>query len=227
VDHTLQELNRLKDGLPAADKMKLNLDHSGLHKGKVLMTARNINFGYAEEKLWSQPLSFTLACGDRIAIKGPNGSGKTTLMKMIHGTISPVSGAISKTGKALYIDQDYSLLTNTLTVYEQTQRFNSGAMRDHEIKTLLSRFLFTKQHWNQPCEVLSGGEKMRLLLCCLNIDAQPPDLILLDEPTNNLDLQNIEILTAAINAYQGTLVVISHDQVFLEQIHITQVINLE
>jgi ATPase subunit of ABC transporter with duplicated ATPase domains len=227
VDDTLQELNRLKDELPAADKIKLNLDHSGLHKGKILVAARNINFGYTHEGLWSQPLSFALTSGDRAAIKGPNGSGKTTLMKMIHGTISPGSGVISRTGKATYIDQDYSLLTNQLTVYEQAERFNSGALQDHEIKTLLSRFLFTKQHWNRHCVALSGGEKMRLLLCCLNIDRQPPDLILLDEPTNNLDLQNVEILTAAMNGYQGTLLVVSHDEHFLEEIQLTQVIHLE
>jgi ATPase subunit of ABC transporter with duplicated ATPase domains len=73
---------------------------------------------------------------------------------------------------------------------------------------------------------LSGGERMRLMLCCLSIGNQSPDMIILDEPTNNLDIQNIEILTNAINDYQGTLLVISHDETFLEQINIKRKIAL-
>jgi ATPase subunit of ABC transporter with duplicated ATPase domains len=86
------------------------------------------------------------------------------------------------------------------------------------VKIRLNRFLFAKDFWDKPCAVLSGGERMRLLLCCLTIAQQSPDIIVLDEPTNNLDIQNIEILTAAINEYQGTLIVVSHDRYFLEQI---------
>jgi ATPase subunit of ABC transporter with duplicated ATPase domains len=78
----------------------------------------------------------------------------------------------------------------------------------------------------QTCSALSGGEKMRLILCSLTISNQSPDLIILDEPTNNLDIQNIEILTAAINEYQGTLLVISHDQYFLDQIYVEHSIDL-
>ncbi|WP_312133386.1 hypothetical protein [Empedobacter sp.] len=74
--------------------------------------------------------------------------------------------------------------------------------------------------------MLSGGERMRLLLCCLTINSKAPDIIILDEPTNNLDIQNIEILTKAINEYQGTLIVVSHDEAFLEQIKIERTIDL-
>ena len=91
----------------------------------------------------------------------------------------------------------------------------------------LNRFLFDKEYWDKPCLALSGGEKMRLMLCCLTINNQSPDMIILDEPTNNLDLQNVEILTTAINEYQGTLIVVSHDESFLEQINIERSIVLE
>lgn len=77
-----------------------------------------------------------------------------------------------------------------------------------------------------PCGTLSGGEKMRLMLCCLTISNESPDIIILDEPTNNLDIQNVEILTAAINEYQGTLIVVSHDESFLEKINIEKAILL-
>ncbi len=126
----------------------------------------------------------------------------------------------------VYIDQDYSLLDNKLKVYEQAQQFNVSALQEHEIKIRLNRFLFAKDDWDKPCSALSGGERMRLLLCCLTINSQSQDIIIFDEPTNNLDIQNVEILTAAINEYQGTIIVVSHDETFLEQINIERTIEL-
>ncbi|MCG8384447.1 MAG: ATP-binding cassette domain-containing protein, partial [Cytophagales bacterium] len=99
-------------------------------------------------------------------------------------------------------------------------------LQEHEIKIRLNRFLFVKDYWDKPCSVLSGGEKMRLMLCSLNIANQAPDMIILDEPTNNLDIQNMEILTAALIEYRGTLVVISHDEYFLEQINVNRTLDL-
>ena len=94
------------------------------------------------------------------------------------------------------------------------------------MKIRLNRFLFTQSSWDKPCASLSGGERMRLMLCCLTLGNQSPDLIILDEPTNNLDIQNIEILTIAINEYEGTLIAVSHDHYFLEQIHIGRKIEV-
>ncbi|MDM1524333.1 ABC-F family ATP-binding cassette domain-containing protein, partial [Empedobacter sp. 225-1] len=124
------------------------------------------------------------------------------------------------------IDQDYSLINNHLQIYEQAQEFNQTGLQEHEVKIRLDRFLFSKDDWDKPCHTLSGGERMRLMLCCLNIANQSPDIIILDEPTNNLDLQNIEILTNAINEYEGTLIVISHDKTFLQEINIERTIEL-
>ncbi|HEU4551577.1 MAG TPA: ABC-F family ATP-binding cassette domain-containing protein [Chitinophaga sp.] len=222
-----QKLDQLRRELPGADKMKLDLDNSALHKGKRLVTAVDINFAYDGRLLWKQGLHFEINSGDRIAVKGLNGSGKTTLIKMIMGGLQPAAGRISRaTAKVIYIDQDYSLISNACSVYEQAQAFNTGALQEHEVKTRLNRFLFTREHWDKPCTALSGGEKMRLMLCCLSISSQAPDMIILDEPTNNLDIQNIEILTAAINGYKGTLIVISHDAWFLEQVNAARAIEL-
>jgi ATPase subunit of ABC transporter with duplicated ATPase domains len=102
----------------------------------------------------------------------------------------------------------------------------SQELQEHDIRMRLNRFLFSQNDLDKSCNSLSGGEKMRLMLCCLTINNESTDLIILDEPTNNLDIQNIEILTAAINEYQGTLIVISHDEYFLEQINIKKTINL-
>jgi ATPase subunit of ABC transporter with duplicated ATPase domains len=221
-----QDLSQLRASMSDIDKMKVDFDHSTLHKGKVLVTAKDINFGY-DHLLWKEPLNFQITSGDRIAIKGQNGSGKTTLIRMLLGDIQPQSGCIERANtKVVYMDQDYSLIDNNLTVYGQAQHYNSGALQEHEVKIRLNRFLFTKEYWDKPCLALSGGEKMRLMLCSLTISNQAPDMIILDEPTNNLDIQNIEILTAAISDYQGTLLVISHDEYFLKEINVEDSITL-
>ncbi len=228
LDTISQELNQLRKELPDIDKIKMDFDNSSLHNGKILITAKDVNFRYDDQFLWKQGLSFQIKSGERIVIKGSNGSGKTTLIKMILGELQPQSGTIDRVGvKAIYIDQDYSLIDNKLNVYEQAQQFNSGVLQEHEIKIRLNRFLFTKTYWDKPCKALSGGEKMRLMLCSLTIRNQAPDIIVLDEPTNNLDIQNIEILTVAINEYKGLLLVVSHDEYFLKQINVKHSMVLE
>jgi ATPase subunit of ABC transporter with duplicated ATPase domains len=150
------------------------------------------------------------------------------LLKLILGNVEPTCGTIFRAdNKTLYIDQEYSLLNPGLPVYEQAQAFNDAALQEHEIKIRLNRFLFSNGFWDKPCAVLSGGERMRLLLCCLAITVQAPDIIVLDEPTNNIDIQNMEILTAAINGYRGTLLIVSHDRYFLKQVNIERWIDLE
>ncbi len=222
-----QELHDLKSTFTDIDKMKFGFDSSSLHKGKVLFKADNITVAYDKQPLWREELSLQLTSGERIALTGKNGSGKTTLIKVILGDLKPRSGTIFRAeNKSVYIDQDYSLINNQLNVYEQAQSFNFSTLLEHEIKIRLNRFLFTKEDWNKACGTLSGGERMRLMLCCLTINNQSPDIIILDEPTNNLDIQNIEILTSAINAYQGTLIVVSHDEYFLDQINIERTIKL-
>jgi ATPase subunit of ABC transporter with duplicated ATPase domains len=221
-----QELQQLRSAMPDMDKMKLGFDDSDLHKGKLLFKVDELNFNYGAEKVWKQPLNLSLLSGERLALSGPNGSGKTTLIKIILGDLKPEQEVFSAIRHAVYIDQEYSLIDNHLKVYEQAQQFNTGALQEHEIKIRLNWFLFGKDDWDKPCAALSGGERMRLLLCCLTISDQSPDLIVLDEPTNNLDIQNIEILTHAVNQYKGTLLVVSHDEYFLEQTGIERTINL-
>ncbi len=222
-----QELSDLRKELPGVDKMKMDFDGSSLHNGKVLITAKDANFGYGDQALWKQALSFKITSGERIAVRGPNGSGKTTLIKLTLGELQPQQGTIGRASvKAIYIDQDYSLIDNRLSVYEQAQAYNAGGLQEHEIKIRLNRFLFTNEYWDKPCAALSGGEKMRLMLCSLAISNQAPDIIVMDEPTNNLDIQNLEILTTAINEYRGTLIVVSHDEYFLKEINVERYIDL-
>lgn len=228
ISNIARELNDIRKEIPDADKMKIGFENSELHKGKILVTTRDMNFSYDGKELWQQPLNFIIKSGERIAIKGLNGSGKTTLIKIILGELQPLHGRIDHAGvNAIYIDQDYSLIRNQLTVYEQALQFNHGNLQEHAVKSKLTHFLFTKAYWDKPCGTLSGGEKMRLMLCCLTISTEAPNIIILDEPTNNLDIQNTEILTTAINEYKGTVIAVSHDIHFLRESGITGSIYLE
>jgi len=227
IDGISQELQTLRSSLPAVDTMKLGFDNSALHKGKILFRANDINFNYGSRFLWNENLNFEITSGERIALNGLNGSGKTTLIKIILGELIPQAGSVYiADNRSVYIDQEYSLINNQLKVYEQAEQFNSTALQEHEIKIRLNRFLFSKDDWDKPCGVLSGGEKMRLTICCLSINNQAPDIIILDEPTNNLDIQNIEILTASVNEYKGTLIVVSHDEYFLKRVNVKRTIQL-
>ncbi|MGX5686903.1 ABC-F family ATP-binding cassette domain-containing protein [Chryseobacterium cucumeris] len=213
------DLRDLRSSLKNFEQMKVNFNDSNLHSGKVLITAEDLNFSYGKGKLWKENLNLEISSGDRISIKGGNGSGKTTLIKLLLGSLQPSEGRIKKADfNSIYIDQEYSLIDNDSTLYDFVQTFNDSAMQESEVKTLLSRFLFGKDTWDKKCGMLSGGERLRLLLCGLSISNKAPDMIILDEPTNNLDLQNVEILTYSIKDYHGTLLVISHDEVFLGEI---------
>ncbi|HJS01172.1 MAG TPA: ABC-F family ATP-binding cassette domain-containing protein [Flavobacterium sp.] len=227
IDSISQDLQQLRKNVSDFDKMKFGFDNSVLHKGKILFTATEINFNYGLKNLWKENLNFKIISGERIALKGINGSGKTTLIQLLLANLEPQTGTIYRAeNKSVYIDQNYSLIDNNLQLYEQAQTFNNSGLQEHDIKMRLNRFLFSNKHWDKSCKTLSGGERMRLMLCCLTINNQAPDLIILDEPTNNLDIQNIEILTKAINEYEGTLIVVSHDEFFLEQINIQRTIQL-
>lgn len=225
-----QDLSKIRSSLPLAEKLKTNFNSSDLHIGKILVTANEINFHYPEttDKLWKIPLSFQLRSGDRLCIKGNNGSGKTTLLKLIMDELKPTDGNIDCTGFTyIYLDQEYSLIRNERTVLEQVETFNHRRLPEHEVKTILNRYLFPYDVWNKPCSKLSGGEKMRLSFCCLMIADNTPDMFILDEPTNNLDIESIEIITATIRDYAGTVIAISHDKEFLKETMIEQKIELE
>jgi len=223
-----EKIRVMRASLPDRDRMKFGFGASDLHSGKILIAAEGINVRFGEHFLWWEDLHFRIRSGERIALKGLNGSGKTTLIRVILGELEPHTGSIYRAGnKAVYIDQDYSLISDSLTVYEQAQLDNTRSLPEHEIKTRLVRFLFSGDTWDKPCRALSGGERMRLLLCCLTLRAQSPDLLILDEPVNNLDISNMEILSSAVSQYRGTLLVVSHDEHFLQEIGISRSLHLE
>ncbi len=226
--HTLiQDLKEIQNKIPTHNELKIKFENAIIHFGKELITANDLNFGYNNKPLWKQNLNFMIRSGDRIAINGTNGSGKTTLIKLILGDLQPTLGNITRgTFNKLYIDQEYSIIDNKLNILDQIQKYNNCHYTDSELKTILHRFLFPAHSWDKSCEKLSGGEKMKLIFCCLQVSNQSPDIFILDEPTNNLDIQSLEIVTSVIRSYEGTLIVISHDDYFIKEIGITQTIEL-
>ena len=225
-----QDMQNIKSPLPLAEKLKTNFNASTLHEGKILATAKEMNFQYpdAPHPMWTTPLSFQLRSGDRFYIEGNNGSGKTTLLKLICGELAAVNGTLDRIDfSSVYLDQEYSLIHNEYSILEQADHFNRRHLPEHELKTILNRYLFPVATWNKPCKLLSGGEKMRLSFCCLMIADNTPDVFILDEPTNNLDIESIEIITATIRDYTGTVIAISHDKEFLKEINCKSWVKLE
>ena len=217
----------LQNAMPGLRGLQTDFNSSNLHIGKILIVAEQINFGYISSSLWQFPMDIQVRSGDRIHISGNNGSGKTTLVKLLLGELEPTAGTIMRTGFSyIYIDQECSVIDPRLTVFEQTERFNTGNWAEHELKSILNRYLFPYDTWDKGCACLSGGEKIRLLFCCLMIGNNAPDVFILDEPTNNLDIQSVEIITAAIRSYRGTVLLISHDHYFVKEIKINRSIKL-
>lgn len=221
-------LKDTREKLQQRSDLKIALDDSGLHRGKVLVEAEALNFNYGAHSLWRQPLSFRICSGERIAVRGANGSGKSTLLRLILGDLEPTQGRLSRAAfRSLYVDQEYALPDDRLTVLRQVERCNRRNLPDHRLKTELHRFLFPREAWDKPCGVLSGGEKMKLIFCCLLIGDDMPDLFVLDEPANNLDIRSLEIVASSLRQYRGTLLVISHDDYFLHEIGVGRDIVLE
>lgn len=217
----------IQTALPNMRQMKTDFNSPDLHIGKILVTAKDVNFGYGESRLWQDQLNLQIKSGDRIRFSGNNGAGKTTLLKLLLGELEPTEGTITRADfKYIYIDQEYSIVQPHLTVFEQLEQFNLFAKPEHELKMILSRFLFPVGTWDKSCSKLSGGEKMRLAICCLMVSNSTPDLFILDEPTNNLDIQSVNIITAAIKDYNGTVLLVSHDLYFVKEIKINRVVEL-
>ncbi|MCC3157262.1 ATP-binding cassette domain-containing protein [Hymenobacter sp. 15J16-1T3B] len=228
IDGLSQDLQQLRGQLREQQVLKIDLSHSDLHRGKILVDAQGLDFAYpGQPPLWPQPLQLQLRSGQRLRISGPNGAGKTTLLRLLLGQLAPTAGQLHRADFThFYLDQEYSLIDNRRTVFEQLQAYNSRQLLEHELKTVLHYHQFAPESWDRPCAGLSGGEKMKLLLCCLTVSNRAPDLLILDEPTNNLDLGSQQELTEALKTFRGTLLLISHDQHFADDIGVESTIEL-
>ena len=160
--------------------------------------------------------------GSRISIAGENGSGKTQLLKTLQQELATPSPGITNVGHDVpvaCIDQHYDLISRLLTVYENLVNA-TPAVDEESVYKQLGRFQFPEYYLHKPAATLSGGEIARLAFAMATF--RPLDLLILDEPTNHLDIETVEIITEALQAFPGALLVVSHDRVFLEELDITQ-----
>ena len=173
--------------------------------------------------------STTIVRGDRIGLIGPNGAGKSTLLKLIVGTLEPDSGTI-RLGTNLavaYFDQMRSQLDENATLADVinpgSEWIEIGGTRKH-VMSYLGDFLFSPARAQSPVSSLSGGERARLLLA--RLFARPANVLVLDEPTNDLDIETLELLEELLQEYSGTVLLVSHDRSFLDNV-VTQTIVFE
>jgi len=197
--------------------MSLN---SSERSGKVVIEAKNVTYGY-DDKVLIDNFSKVIMRGDRIGIIGPNGLGKSTLIKLLLGELNPQDGTV-ETGTKLevaYFDQLRNRIDDSLTVKENVTDGNEIIElngRSKHVIGYLQDFLFPPDRVNVRAEVLSGGEKNRLMLA--KMFTKPSNFIIMDEPTNDLDIETIELLEDLLSEYDGTILFISHDREFLNNI---------
>ena len=188
--------------------------------GKLVIEAQNAGFGYDGKTVISD-LSTTILRGDKVGIIGPNGSGKTTLLRLLLGDLAPQQGSVrhGTNMETVYLDQLRSQLDDEKTVMDNVA-YGSDFVTINEnrrhIIGYLQDFLFTPDRARSPVKVLSGGERNRLLLA--RLFTKPSNVLVLDEPTNDLDMETLELLEELLMDYPGTVLLVSHDRAFLNNV---------
>lgn len=201
-------------------KINLQLQQAS-NSGKIVIEADNISYGFENNKFIIKNFSTVIQRGDKIGIIGPNGCGKTTLIRLLLNELQPSKGII-KTGTQLqiaYFDQLRTQLNENETVRENVGQGSDTVIINGKIKHIigyLQDFLFSPNRAQSPIKQLSGGERNRLLLA--KLFTKSSNVLVLDEPTNDLDIETLELLEALLVSYPGTVLLVSHDRVFLNNI---------
>ena len=200
-------------------RVAMNLDR-GDSSGKIVVEAENVTKTFGDRTI-VRNFSTRILRGDRIGIIGPNGAGKSTLIKLLLGDLAPDSGKITVGTKlqVAYFDQQRATLNPERTVAQNLSDRGDTILvngQSRHIISYLQDFLFAPARVNSPVKSLSGGERNRLLLARLFM--QPANLLIMDEPTNDLDVETLELLEELLGNYDGTLLVVSHDRAFLDNV---------
>ena len=238
LSNVQSEVKALRDQIKERNQIHINIPEVALPLRKEILELREFNFRYpnSEEFLFVEPITYTLVGPKRIQIVGSNGAGKSTLAKLLIQSIKmgadkvlgEIRGTIQlKTDRVSYLDQKSEILgENTQTLLGSFSDLTPH-LSETERRTRLKRFLFDQEAISKQIWTLSGGEQMRAALACVLFSETPPELLILDEPTNNLDLDSIERIESALTHFGGAIVVISHDLKFLENIGATERLTLK
>jgi ATPase subunit of ABC transporter with duplicated ATPase domains len=229
VQQSEEKLIAAKNSLQQTNTITIDLEKSEVPAGKKVVVADQVNYQFPDQDvLWPQPISFALSGAERLCITGDNGSGKSTLARLMTGNIRAVQGNIYVgVGHIGIIDQKLEMLEEEASILDNIRRFAPSDMAEHDLRIRLGRFLFYHESVFKKVKVLSGGERMRTALACLLATGNSPELLILDEPTNNLDLASIEQVVSALAQFTGAIIIISHDQDFLCDIGITHELHLD
>jgi ABC transport system ATP-binding/permease protein len=195
--------------------------------GTLVIEAKNVSFGYLD-RLVVQNLSTTILRGDKVGVIGANAAGKTTLIRLLLGELVPREGSI-RHGTRLevaYFDQLKATLDENKTVQQNISEYDTIPIngQPRHVISYLEDFLFPPERSRSLVKVLSGGERSRLLLA--KLFTRPSNLLVLDEPTNDLDIETLELLESLLVAYQGTVLLVSHDRAFLNEV-VTSTLAIE
>ncbi|MFB9235547.1 ABC-F family ATP-binding cassette domain-containing protein [Plantactinospora siamensis] len=209
------------------DRIVIDLPDTTVPAGRTVFTGEHLRAEYDGRPVFAGAgVDLSIRGPERIALTGPNGAGKSTLLRLVGGDQRPVSGTATRAdGRVAYLSQRLDLLDPARTVAENLAAF-APALADAARMNLLARFLFRGDRAHLPVAVLSGGELLRATLACVLFADPAPQLLLLDEPTNNLDLDSVAQLEAALTAYRGALLVVSHDDRFLAAIGVDRWLRL-
>ena len=204
------------------DKIKIPVPNKAFYS-KELVRISDMCFSYNDKQVFKN-FDFSLMGCTRVRLCGRNGAGKSTLLKLICGDLSPDSGTINVSGRVAYLNQDLSILDANKSIVENIMNV-TGCLK-HDAHAIAANFGFRGDASQKQVGMLSGGELLKATLAAVLGGAEQPDLLILDEPTNNLELKSIEILEDALNQYRGAILLVSHDEIFAKNINIDAVVNL-
>ena len=198
-------------------EIRVNLPHTAVPAGRTVLSVRGLRprFGLLHEG------DLDVRGPERIALVGRNGAGKTTFLRTLTGELEPLSGSATAYVPHRFLPQRLDVLREDLSVAANVALLAPG-VTDNEIRAQLARFLFKGARAEQPAGTLSGGERFRAALAATMLAAPAPQLLMLDEPTNNLDVSSVRRLTGALDAFEGALVIAGHDLAFLESVGVTR-----
>lgn len=228
VDKSAEKFREMWESQKIENSLNLHLPETSIPSGKLVFEIEEFNFKYpdANKFLWEDKISMIMQGPHRWALAGKNGAGKTTLLRLLlsegESPQGEKEGLIKRaTLPFAYLDQQYSVLDSALSVLENVI---AKTKKDQiEIRNQLAHFQFYGDKVHQNIETLSGGEKLKASLAKILLSDPAPQFLILDEPTNNLDLGSLEVLEEALLAYQGALLVVSHDEEFLSQIKVEEI----
>jgi ATPase subunit of ABC transporter with duplicated ATPase domains len=211
--------------IEVVDPFAVALPSTGLPASRTVLELGSVTVGYAPGQPVIQDLSLTLTGPERVAIAGPNGAGKSTLFALIAGTLAPWAGTVRVGVPFALFDQRVALLDPARSIADNFLRLNP-ATTNNQCRAALARFRFRADAADRIAGTLSGGQMLRAGLACVLGAPHPPQLLILDEPGNHLDIDSLAAVETGLAVYDGALLVVSHDRAFLDAIGVQRQVAL-